>query len=58
MLYYNAQRLHSAIGYVTPQVMLEGRAEAIIEGRRAKLAAARQKRRDARLAQFEQAVAS
>lgn len=58
VLYYNTQRLHSAIGYVTPQVMLEGRAEAIIEGRRAKLAAARQKRRDARLAQFEQAVAS
>ncbi len=58
VLYYNTQRLHSAIGYVTPQAMLEGRAEAIIEGRRAKLAAARQKRRDAHLAQPEQAIAS
>lgn len=58
VLYYNAQRLHSAIGYVTPQAMLEGRAEAIIQGRRAKLAAARQKRRQARLGQIEQAIAS
>lgn len=53
VLYYNTQRLHSAIGYVTPQAMLDGRAAAIIEGRREKLDAARRKRREARIGQAE-----
>jgi len=43
--YYNNARLHSAIGYVTPRDMLEGRAPAIQEERERKLKAAREKRR-------------
>lgn len=46
--YYNEVRLHSAIGYVTPRAMLEGRAEAIADERRAKLTAAREARVAAR----------
>jgi putative transposase len=42
---YNSRRLHSAIGYVTPKDKLEGRAEAILAAREAKLAAARETRR-------------
>lgn len=41
---YNTVRLHSAIGYVTPQAMLEGRQQAIFEERDRKLAEARQRR--------------
>ena len=44
---YNTVRLHSAIGYVTPQDKLEGRAEQILAARDAKLEAARQARRTA-----------
>ncbi len=44
---YNTIRLHSAIGYVTPQDKLEGRAEQILAARDAKLEAARQARRTA-----------
>lgn len=43
--YYNGQRLHSAIGYVTPRAMLEGRAEAIQAERERKLAEARERRK-------------
>ena len=43
--YYNNVRLHSAIGYVTPRDMLEGRAPAIQEERERKLKEAREKRR-------------
>ena len=47
--HYNGERLHSAIGYVTPLDKLEGRAPAILEERQRKLAAARA-RREAHLA--------
>jgi putative transposase len=42
--HYNRERLHSAIGYVAPAAVLEGRAGAIHEGRRLKLEAARRLR--------------
>lgn len=47
---YNTVRLHSAIGYVTPQAMLEGRQQAIFDERDRKLAEARQRRAEARAA--------
>jgi transposase InsO family protein len=47
--HYNSVRLHSAIGYVTPQDKLEGRAEQIFADRDRKLAAARERRRQQRL---------
>ncbi len=43
--YYNEVRLHSAIGYVTPRDMLEGRAPAIQAERERKLKDARERRR-------------
>jgi putative transposase len=42
--HYNCVRLHSAIGYVAPIAVLEGRATAIFDERRAKLKAARLRR--------------
>jgi len=45
---YNEQRLHSAIGYVTPRDMLEGRQKAIHEERDRKLEAARERRAESR----------
>jgi hypothetical protein len=42
--HYNTVRLHSAIGYVAPAAVLEGRAAAIQEQRRGKLELARQQR--------------
>lgn len=47
---YNTVRLHSAIGYVTPQAMLEGRQQAIFDERDRKLAEARQRRAETRAA--------
>lgn len=44
MAHYNHQRLHSAIGFVTPADMLAGRAEAIWAARDRKLEAARVRR--------------
>ena len=41
---YNTKRLHSAIGYITPQARLEGRHEQIWQARDRKLEAARQAR--------------
>jgi transposase InsO family protein len=49
--HYNTVRLHSAIGYVTPQAKLEGRAEQIWKDRDAKLETARERRREKRAAQ-------
>jgi transposase InsO family protein len=43
--YYNHQRLHSAIGFITPADMLAGRADAIWSARDQKLEAARARRR-------------
>lgn len=41
---YNEQRLHSAIGYITPQAALEGRRQAIHDERERKLELARKQR--------------
>jgi len=43
--YYNDVRLHSAIGYVPPRAVLEGRAEAILAERQRRLAEAREARK-------------
>lgn len=48
--HYNDVRLHSAIGYVTPRTMLEGRAAAIWEQRDHKLEQARERRAQRRAA--------
>ena len=48
--HYNNRRLHSAIGYMTPRDQLEGRAEAILTAREAKLTAAREARKALRKA--------
>lgn len=47
--YYNDERLHSAIGYVTPKQMLEGRQKSIFKQREKKLEIAREERRQKRL---------
>jgi len=46
--HYNTVRLHSAIGYVTPQAKLEGREREILAARDRKLEAARERRRQKR----------
>jgi transposase InsO family protein len=56
--HYNRVRLHSAIGYVTPQDKLEGRAPQILAERDRKLAEARERRRQLRPAQHEQRQAT
>jgi transposase InsO family protein len=48
--HYNTVRLHSAIGYVTPQDMLAGRQQQIFDERDRKLEAARELRRIRRAA--------
>ena len=50
---YNEQRLHSAIGYITPQAMLEGRQAEIHAARDQKLELARKRR--VRIAKVQQA---
>ena len=53
--HYNQVRLHSAIGYLTPQDKLAGRAQQIFDARDRKLAEARERRRCRREAQRCQA---
>src|SRR5436309_3124607 len=50
VVYYNTVRLHSAIGYVTPQDKLNGRDREIFAARDRKLAEARERRRQQRQA--------
>jgi putative transposase len=47
--HYNEERLHSAIGYITPKDKLEGREQAIFKARDERLGEAREKRRQNRL---------
>ncbi len=44
--HYNTERLHSAIGYIAPIDQLEGRAQAIFDERKRKLAEARKRRKE------------
>ena len=55
--HYNTVRLHSSIGYVTPQDMLDGRQAAIHAERDRKLEAARDERRQRRQLNPQPAVA-
>jgi transposase InsO family protein len=48
--HYNTVRLHSAIGYVTPEAKLQGRDKEILAQRDRKLEAARQRRKEKRQA--------
>lgn len=50
---YNESRLHSAIGYITPADKLAGNAETIFAQREAKLAEAREQRRQKRLRAYQ-----
>jgi putative transposase len=52
--HYNTGRLHSAIGYVTPQDKLQGREKEIFAARDRKLAEARERRQAQRQAQHDQ----
>lgn len=54
--HYNTVRLHSAIGYLTPSDKLAGREQQIFDQRDARLALARQRRRQARRNRVPQAV--
>jgi putative transposase len=53
---YNTVRLHSAIGYVTPQAKLEGREKAIFSERDRKLEQARERRKEKRHAARQAAL--
>lgn len=46
--YYNTERLHSALGYVTPQTRLEGRQQGVFDARDRKLEEARRRRAERR----------
>jgi transposase InsO family protein len=54
--HYNTVRLHSAIGYVTPQAKLEGRDREILAERDRKLEAARERRKQQRQAARQAAL--
>ena len=55
--HYNTKRLHSAIGYVTPQDLLDGRQAEIHAQRDRKLETAREQRRQRRQLNPQPAVA-
>lgn len=55
--WYNTERLHSGIGYITPAAMHDGHAATIHEARRAKLAAARSHRRQVNLGRRQLSLA-
>lgn len=55
--HYNTRRLHSAIGYVTPLDMLEGRRDEIHAERERKLAEAREARKQKRQLNQQEALA-
>lgn len=55
--YYNTERLHAGIGYVTPEAMLQGRQATIFAARNRKLEAARARRAAHRAIQPEAARA-
>jgi putative transposase len=50
--HYNTVRLHSAIGYITPQDKLLGRDKAMLQARDEKLQHARERRRQKRATQY------
>jgi len=54
--HYNTVRLHSAIGYLTPQDKLQGRDKEILAARDRKLEAARERRKQKRHAARQAAV--
>ena len=54
--HYNTVRLHSAIGYVTPQAKLDGRDKEIVADRDRKLEAARERRKQKRHAERQAAL--
>jgi transposase InsO family protein len=54
--YYNEERLHSAIGYIAPKEKLEGREKQIFTERDQKLEAAREARKQKRLAEKQQRI--
>lgn len=55
--HYNTTRLHSAIGYIAPLAMLEGRQKEIHQTRDYKLEAARERRRQERQLKHQAAIA-
>jgi putative transposase len=54
--HYNTVRLHSAIGYVTPEARLQGRDKEILAQRDRKLEAARERRKEKRQAARQAAL--
>ena len=56
--YYNCERLHSAIGYVTPEAKLNGDEQKIFEAREVKLAEARSQRKNKRQKKREDTTCS
>ena len=56
--YYNTVRLHSALGYVTPQAKLDGREKEIFAARDRKLEQARERRKAKRHAARQPALAT
>ena len=54
--YYNTQRLHSAIGYVTPLTKLQGRENAVFERRKKQINEAAKIRRETRQKNAENLV--